>query len=314
MPDSLISDRLRQNTLGNALDTRANVRNDPGKGVQSVVPGNLSAFGDARRTILGLTLDNTVGGQKSTLNKAGYITALNSSLPAALTLGAEIHDLTKAKDLFKSMIESNPNNPKSWQGAARIMELDGNIEEARNIIAQGVEKCPDSEDVWYEAIRLEERDKQKPLAAKAVITCPKSTKLWLIAASLETDKERKSKVLKKALQSVPQSDKLWKELIDTAADDQEAIDFLAHAVECVPVAAGDPGQSRLPPRPRETAAVQRSEGSREQGEPALQERRKSHLGPRLEAGRSQRQRRQVQHHNLARNPEDLQEEASLRTR
>jgi len=271
VPDSLISDRLRQNTLGNALDTRANVRSDPGKGVQSVVHGNLSAFGDARRTILGLTLDHTVGGQKSTLNKAGYITALNSSLPAALTLGAEIHDLTKAKDLFKSMIESNPHNPKSWQGAARIMELDGNIEEARNIIAQGVEKCPDSEDVWYEAIRLEEKDKQKPLAAKAVITCPKSTKLWLIAASLETDKDRKSKVLKKALQSVPQSDKLWKELIDTAADDQEAIDFLTHAVECVPVYRSDTGQPRLPPRSRSTAAVQRSQRSHQQGEPALQE-------------------------------------------
>ena len=97
------------------------------------------------------------------------------------------------------------------------------------------------------------------------------TKLWLIAASLETDKDRKSKVLKKALQSVPQSDKLWKELIDTAADDQEAIDFLTHAVECVPVYRSDTGQPRLPPRSRSTAAVQRSQRSHQQGEPALQE-------------------------------------------
>ena len=189
MPDSLISDRLRQNTLGNALDTKANIRTDPVSGFESVAPGNLSALGDARRTILGLSLDSAgvSNGMKSTLNKRGYLTALGSSLPAALTLGTDIHDLTKARNLFKDMIESNPDNPKTWEGAARIEELDGKVEEARNIINQGIVRCPNSEGVWYEAIRLEEKDKQKPLSVKALQSCPKSIKLWLTAASLETE-------------------------------------------------------------------------------------------------------------------------------
>jgi pre-mRNA-processing factor 6 len=161
------------------------------------------------------------------------MTALDTASKAFADL--DIHDLHKARLLFRSMVESNPDDAKGWQGAARIEEMDGKIEEARNIIAQGVEQCSHSEDVWSEAIRLSEHSNKKDLAARAVKICPKSIKLWIIAARLETENERKVKVLKKALQIVPQSEKLWRELIELASGDEEAKEFLKSAVECVPV-------------------------------------------------------------------------------
>ena len=98
------------------------------------MPGNLSALGDARRTILGLTLDNVSNGTTSKLlDKAGYMTALGSTIRNSGQF--EIHDLKKARLLFKSMVDSNPHQPKAWQGATRIEEMDGKIVEARNIIA-----------------------------------------------------------------------------------------------------------------------------------------------------------------------------------
>ena len=36
----------------------------------------------------------------------------------------------------------------------RVEELDGKLEEARNIIAQGCNNCLDSDDIWIETARL----------------------------------------------------------------------------------------------------------------------------------------------------------------
>jgi pre-mRNA-processing factor 6 len=208
---------------------------DPISGVKSSIGGNMSLLGDARRTILGLSLDQASAGAniQSRIDKSGYITALDSANKAFADL--DIHDLHKARLLFKSMVESNPQDAKGWQGAARIEEMDGKVDEARNIIAQGIEECPDNEDVWSEAIRLAEYNSKKDLSVRAIKGCPKSIKLWIIAARLETETDRKVKVLKKGLQMVPQSEKLWRELIDLSSGDEEAKEFLKSAVECVPV-------------------------------------------------------------------------------
>lgn len=199
------------------------------------MPGNMSMLGDARRTILGLSLDKTssASGTQSRIDKASYMTAMNNA--SKQFEGINIHDLKKARLLFKSMVDSKSDDPKAWQGAARIEEMDGKIDEARNIIAQGIEHCQDSEDVWYEAIRLFEYDNKKELAARAIKQCPKSVKLWLSAAKLENEVDRKVKVIKKGLQFVPQSEKLWTELIDLSSNDEEAKEFLTHAVQSVPV-------------------------------------------------------------------------------
>jgi len=47
----------------------------------------------------------------------------------------EISDLKKARALLKSVILSNPKSASGWIAAARVEELDGKFEDARNIIA-----------------------------------------------------------------------------------------------------------------------------------------------------------------------------------
>lgn len=48
----------------------------------------------------------------------------------------EINDLKKARALLKSVILSNPKSSSGWIAAARVEELDGKIQEARNILAK----------------------------------------------------------------------------------------------------------------------------------------------------------------------------------
>ena len=232
LPDMMLSDRLKASTLAGALDASIPLSRTQG-GVQSIMPGQLSALSDARRTILGLSLDHIPAGSilKPALDKTGYMTALG----ATSKLPADIHDLKKARLLFKSMVESDPTSVKGWQGAARIEEMDGKFEEARNIIAQGVQACPHSEDVWAEAVRLEPTDNQQALVTQAVKACPKSGKLWLLAANIEKSNDRKIKIYKMALQSLPQNEKIWKELVSLAPSDADAKEWLLSAVECVPV-------------------------------------------------------------------------------
>ena len=42
-----------------------------------------------------------------------------------------------------------------WIAAARLEEVTGHIQKARNLIMKGTEACPKNEDVWLEAVRLQ---------------------------------------------------------------------------------------------------------------------------------------------------------------
>eukprot|EP00434_Breviolum_minutum_P003066 symbB.v1.2.002698.t1/scaffold133.1/size307370/16 len=53
---------------------------------------------------------------------------------------------------------------RGWIAAARLEEVAGKVQSARQLIAQGCKHCPNNEDVWLEAARLE-----KPANAKAVL-------------------------------------------------------------------------------------------------------------------------------------------------
>ena len=57
-----------------------------------------------------------------------------------------------------------------------------------------------------------------------------SEKIWLILADQESsNKQTKSKILRKGLENIPKSTKLWKELIELE-DIEEAKKLLAKAV------------------------------------------------------------------------------------
>lgn len=42
-----------------------------------------------------------------------------------------------------------------WIAAARLEEVTGHMQAARNIITKGTEVCPNNEDLWLEATRLQ---------------------------------------------------------------------------------------------------------------------------------------------------------------
>ena len=63
-------------------------------------------------------------------------------------------DVKKARLLLKSVRETNPKHPPAWIASARLEEVTGKLQAARNVIMKGCEECPKSEDVWLEAARL----------------------------------------------------------------------------------------------------------------------------------------------------------------
>ena len=68
---------------------------------------------------------------------------------------------------------------------------------ARKIIAEGCEKCPNNEDVWFHAAELNTTENAKIILGKAVQNVPQSVKIWLKAAELESDVNAKKRVLRK---------------------------------------------------------------------------------------------------------------------
>jgi len=60
----------------------------------------------------------------------------------------------KGRTLLKSVRETNPKHAPAWIASARLEELTGKLQAARNLIMKGTEECAKSEDVWLEAIRL----------------------------------------------------------------------------------------------------------------------------------------------------------------
>lgn len=68
---------------------------------------------------------------------------------------------------------------------------------ARKIIAEGCEKCPKNEDIWFHAAELNTPENAKVILGKAVQHVPQSVKIWMKAAALETDANAKKRVLRK---------------------------------------------------------------------------------------------------------------------
>lgn len=187
---------------------------------------------EARGTVLSLKLDkmsDSISGQ-TVVDPKGYLTDLNS---IKITSDAEIGDIKKARLLLKSVTLTNPKHGPGWVAAARLEEVAGKLIQARKIIAQGCEHCPDQEDVWLEAARLHNPQDAKIVFAKAVRQLTTSVNIWLHAAQLEVHVEAKKLVLRRALEFIPHSVKLWKAVIELE-DPEGARIMLGRAVECIP--------------------------------------------------------------------------------
>ena len=145
-----------------------------------------------------------------------------------------IGDMKKARAMFAAVRENNPQYSAGWIAAARLEESAGKIVAARKIIQQGCQTCPNSEDVWIEAAKLEQTHNAKIILAQATKSIPTSVLIWEKAAELEDGVQEKKLVLRKALMEVPASARLWKSLVGLEQEDDSARVLLAQAVKCVP--------------------------------------------------------------------------------
>lgn len=128
MPDSVIDSARREGETVTSINAF--------NGTQSTAStlSSLKDVGEARGQLLSFQLDkvsDSVKGQ-SVVNKEGYLTDL-ASIP--INSEADIGDFKKARLLLKNVITTNPSNPHGWVAAARVEELDGKLQAARNIIA-----------------------------------------------------------------------------------------------------------------------------------------------------------------------------------
>ncbi|XP_031624635.1 pre-mRNA-processing factor 6 [Contarinia nasturtii] len=232
LPDSVLSRNLGGETSTN-IDTRSGLMT-PGV----ATPGMLTPTGDldlrkigqARNTLMNVKLSqvsDSVTGQ-TVVDPKGYLTDLQSMIP---TYGGDINDIKKARLLLKSVRETNPNHPPAWIASARLEEVTGKVQMARNLIMQGCEINPKSEDLWLEAARLQPLDTAKAAIAQAARHIPTSVRIWIKAADLETEMKAKRRVFRKALEHIPNSVRLWKAAVELENPDDARI-LLSRAVEC----------------------------------------------------------------------------------
>ncbi|XP_011402481.1 PREDICTED: pre-mRNA-processing factor 6-like [Amphimedon queenslandica] len=211
----------------------------PGTMTGTMTPGvststriDLNQIGEARNSMLGIKLDqvsDSVSGQ-TVVDPKGYLTDLNSITPQT---SGDVNDVKKARLLLKSVITTNPNHAPGWVAAARLEEVTGRMQMARNIIMRGCEVCSKNEDVWVESIRLQPPENAKLVVAQAIGHIPQSVKIWLKAVELESDVPAKRRVLRKALENIPSSVRLWKEAVELEEPEDARI-LLGRAVECCP--------------------------------------------------------------------------------
>jgi len=192
----------------------------------------MEKIGQARNTLMNMRLTQASDGVdgQTVIDPKGYLTDMQSMLPS---YGGDINDVKKARLLLKSVRETNPSHPPGWIASARLEEVVGKLQAARNLIMRGTEHCPKSEDIWLEAARLMPLDLARGIVTHAVRHLPQSVKIWVKAADLEQDPKAKKQVLRRALENVPNSVRLWKAAVELE-DEEDARIMLSRAVECCP--------------------------------------------------------------------------------
>uniref|UniRef100_A0A1I8H9X7 Pre-mRNA-processing factor 6 n=2 Tax=Macrostomum lignano TaxID=282301 RepID=A0A1I8H9X7_9PLAT len=238
-PDSLLAKGLSAGQTTAQVDLREQLQGGiatPWGGASTSSAGgadiDMKKIGQARTSLMDIKLTqaaDSVTGQ-TVVDPMGYLTDLNSVIPQH---GADINDVKKARLLLKSVRESNLKHPPAWIASARLEELTGKMQEARNLIMRGAEECPRSEDIWMEASRLIPADQARAVVAQGINHLPQSVRLWVRAAELESEPKRKRRVFRKALEQVPSSVRLWKLAVELE-EPEDARVMLRRAVECCP--------------------------------------------------------------------------------
>uniref|UniRef100_A0A672RGS4 Pre-mRNA-processing factor 6-like n=1 Tax=Sinocyclocheilus grahami TaxID=75366 RepID=A0A672RGS4_SINGR len=259
VPDSFFAKHLQTGEKNTSVDPLQGqfgglATSFPG-GLNTPYPGGMTPeageldmrkIGQARNTLMDMRLSqvsDSVSGQ-TVVDPKGYLTDLNSMIP---THGGDISDIKKARLLLKSVRETNPHHPPAWIASARLEEVTGKLQVARNLIMKGTEMCPKvsivmlatfcliikqlmsvcilpffrylhvttalenvskSVRLWKIAVELEEPEDARIMLSRAVECCPTSVELWLALARLETY-ENARRVLNKARENIPTDRHIW---------------------------------------------------------------------------------------------------------
>ncbi|KAL7000360.1 Protein STABILIZED1 [Sarracenia purpurea var. burkii] len=228
-PDTLLEKARQEQEHVTALDPKSRAAGGTATPWAQTPVTDLTAVGEGRGTVLSLKLDrlsDSVSGL-TVVDPKRYLTDLKSM---KITSDAEISDIKKARLLLKTVIQTNPKHTPGWIAAARLEEVAGKIQAAKQLIKKGCEECPKNVDVWLEACRLASPDEAKVVIARGAKSIPNSVKLWMQAAKLEHDDANKSRVLRKGLEHIPDSVRLWKAVVELA-NEKDARLLLQRTVE-----------------------------------------------------------------------------------
>ncbi|KAK8864243.1 hypothetical protein IAR55_001489 [Kwoniella newhampshirensis] len=233
--DTVLADVAGRNTLLGELDKAQQENGGFDTPANDGTMTDFISIGNARDKVLSLRLDqasrDAANGSSTSVDPRGYMTALNSQI---VQTDAQIGDIKQARQLLQNLIQTNPKHAPGWIAAASLEVHAKKMVAARKIIADGCEKCPKSEDVWFHAAELNTPENARVILGKAVQHVPQSVKIWLKAASLETDVSARKRVLRKALEFIPNSVRLWKETVNLEDDPEDARVLLTRAVEVIP--------------------------------------------------------------------------------
>ena len=131
VPDNVLARAAEQSGIAHAVDSREQKYGGMETPMGLATPDlDLRKVGEARNTLMGMRLSqvsDSVSGQ-TVIDPKGYLTDLQSMLPS---FGADIHDIKKARELLKSVRETNPNHPPAWIASARLEEVTGKLQSAR---------------------------------------------------------------------------------------------------------------------------------------------------------------------------------------
>lgn len=149
---------------------------------------------------------------------------------------SQSEEVKKMRIIFQSYRKSMPKEPQSWIASARLEEKCNRFQTAKNIISEGCQECPRSDDIWLENIRLHRNDihKCKILVATGIKFVPSSQKLWTKAIELESEDINKLRVVRKALVELPTVEEFWKLAVLYEKEKTESIKILKKALEFLP--------------------------------------------------------------------------------
>lgn len=195
---------------------------------------DLRGMSKARDDLLRAKLDQLhkdADAEKATVDAKGYLSSLSSIMVKSDT---EIGDIKRARELLRSVVQSNPKHAPGWIAAARVEELDGKVSVAKKLLEKGCNECPWSEDIWLETARIHSGDEARSILAKAVDFLPDSVSLWIKSAELQSDTKGKKRILRNALENIVDSVELWKAAVELEDDAQDARLMLEEATRCIP--------------------------------------------------------------------------------